>query len=202
MGYASKAGRAVANSSAPRAFAVCDRCGMWYNHQDLRWQYDFRGRTLQNIRILVCETCYDEPQPQLKPRILPPDPVPIQNARTEQFELYETNTRITQGVEVDFFTGIPMATGSNRVTQNQNTRVTQQTGQAPGGRNLFPGVRFMVPGDGTENVPYGSPGVPNSGLITEETRYSVWTNSNTNPMYFVNDQGFEMYWNQDGDPNL
>ena len=194
MGYASKAGRARADATNPDAFKVCDRCAMWYNASDLKFQYDYRGRSLANIRILVCDTCYDTPQPQLKPRIIPPDPVPIQNARTELFAQYETNTRTTQGMVTDFFTGIPMATGDVRITQNYNTRVTQQTGQQPGGRNLFPGVRFMVPGDGTDNVPYGSPGVPNSGLIVEETRYSVWTNTNTNPMYFTNDQGFEMYW--------
>lgn len=195
MGYASKAGRATANSTSPRAFAVCDRCGMWYNHQDLRWQYDYRGRSLQNIRILVCETCYDTPQPQLKPRIIPPDPIPIQNARTEPFGYDETNVRYTQGMTTDFFTGIPVQEGNPRITQGYNTRVTQQTGAAPGNRNMFPGVRFMVPGDGDDNVPYGSPGVPNTGLIVEEKRYSVWTSDKTNPMYFVNDTNEEMYWN-------
>lgn len=194
MGYGSLSGRARTNSTNPRAHAICDRCGFRYNHDDLQFQYDYRGRFLANLRLLVCETCNDTPQPQLKPRIIPPDPIPIQNARTELFAQYETNTRTTQGMTVDFFTGIPMQTGDTRITQNYDNRVTQQTGQAPGGRNLFPGVRFMVPGDGTENVPYGTPGVPNSGLIVEETRYSVWTNSLTNPMYFVNDQGFEMYW--------
>jgi len=194
MGYASKLGHAKIDSTSPRAAAVCDSCGFVYNHQDLRWQYDYRGRSLQNLRTLRCERCLDDPQPQLRPRVLPPDPVAIQNARTERYAEYETNTRTTQGMVTDFFTGIPMATGDVRITQNYNTRVTQQTGQQPGGRNLFPGVRFMVPGDGTDNVPYGSPGVPNSGLIVEETRYSVWTNTNTNPMYFTNDQGFEMYW--------
>lgn len=194
MGYGSISGRARTNATSPHAFGVCDRCARWFNHDDLRFQYDYRGRQLANIRILVCETCYDEPQPQLLPRIIPPDPLPIQNARTELFEQYETNTRITQGTEIDFFTGLPVATGATRITENFNTRVTQMTGQPPGGRNLFPGVRFMVPGDGTDNVPYGSPGVPNTGLIVEETRYSVWTNTLTNPMYFTNDQGFEMYW--------
>lgn len=202
MGYASKLGRANISSTSPRAAAVCDRCGFVYNHQDLRWQMDYRGRSLQNLRILVCDECNDVANPQLKPRIIPPDPIPIKNARTEQYRLYETNTRVTEGMEIDFFTGIPRSIGANRITQNNDTRVTQQTGEAPGGRNLFPGVQFMVPGDGTDNVPYGSPGVPNTGLITEETRYSVWTNSNTNPMYFTNDQGLEMYWNQDGNPNL
>lgn len=194
MGYGSISGRARTDATNPHAFGVCDRCSLWYNHSDLRFQYDYRGRQLANIRVLVCESCYDEPQPQLLPRIIPPDPIPIQNARTELFEQYETNTRITQGTEIDFFTGLPIASGATRITENFNTRVTQQTGQSPGGRNLFPGVRFMVPGDGTDNIPYGTPGVPNSGLIVEETRYSVWTNTLTNPMYFVNDQGFEMYW--------
>jgi len=195
MGYGSISGRARTDSTSPRAHAICDRCGFRYNHQDLSWQYDYRGRQLANTRILVCETCMDDPQPQLLPRIIPPDPIPIQNARTEFFEQYETNTRVTQGMEIDFFTGLPITNpGNPRITENFNTRVTQQTGQAPGGRSLFPGVRFMVPGDGTDNVPYGSPGVPNSGLIVEETRYSVWTNTLTNPMYFTNDQGFEMYW--------
>lgn len=194
MGYGSLSGRARTSATSPRAHAICDSCGFRFNHEDLHWQYDYRGRQLANLRTLRCERCLDIPQPQLLPRIIPPDPLPIQNARTEFFEQYETNTRITQGTEIDFFTGLPVAVGATRITENFNSRVTQQTGQSPGGRNLFPGVRFMVPGDGTDNVPYGTPGVPNSGLIVEETRYSVWTNTLTNPMYFTNDQGFEMYW--------
>jgi len=195
MGYASQSGHAKTSATSPRAFAVCDRCARWWNHQDLKWQYDYRGRSLQNIRILVCETCYDTPQPQLKPRIIPPDPLPIKNARTELFEQYETNNRITSGQDtVDFFTGIPISQGNNRITQDYNNRVTQMTGAASGNKNLFPGVRFMVPGDGIDNVPYGSSGVPNTGLIVEETTYSVWTSSLVNPMYFVNDAVFEMYW--------
>ena len=46
-------GRAKVDASNPRAFGVCDRCGFLYNHKDLRWQYDYRGRSLQNLRILV-----------------------------------------------------------------------------------------------------------------------------------------------------
>ncbi len=95
MGYASISGRARTNPNAPQAFAVCDRCARWFNHVDLRWQFDYRGRNLQNIRILVCESCEDEPQPQLKPRIIPPDPVPIANARVEPFCYDETDERTT-----------------------------------------------------------------------------------------------------------
>lgn len=95
MGYASISGRARTDVNNPKAFAVCDRCGLWNNHSDLQWQFDFRGRTLQNIRILVCDTCLDTPQPQLKPRIIPPDPLPILNARTEPYFYDETDERTT-----------------------------------------------------------------------------------------------------------
>jgi len=85
MGYGSISGRARTDVNNPTHFKVCDRCGLWYNGPDLQWQYDYRGRTLANLRILVCETCLDDPQPQLKPRIIPPDPLPIANARVEPF---------------------------------------------------------------------------------------------------------------------
>lgn len=89
-------GRASVRPSDPRAFAVCDRCGMWYNHENLTWQYQFAGPNLQNLRLLVCRKCLDIPQPQLKPRILPPDPVPIMNARPEFFTIDETDWIGTQ----------------------------------------------------------------------------------------------------------
>ncbi len=95
MGYGSISGRARTNPNAPVHFKVCDRCGLWYNGPDLQWQHDFRGRTLQNLRILVCDTCLDEPNEQLKPRIIPPDPTPIANARVEPFCYDSTDDRVT-----------------------------------------------------------------------------------------------------------
>ena len=187
-------GRAKVSATSPSAFAICDRCGFLYNHRDLHWQYDFRGRSLANLRILVCETCEDKPQNQLKPRIIPPDPMPIQNARPERYRQYETNTRYTQGGTVDFWTGIPVAGGEVRTTEDGNTRVTQQTGQAIGGKNLFPGIRFMVPEDANAGVPYDSKGIPSSGLISTVDSYDVWTNNGVNPIYWTNDAEYLMYW--------
>lgn len=89
-------GRARVNVRNPQAFAVCDRCGIWYNQRDLQWQFDFRGPNLQNLRILVCRHCLDLPQPQLKPRIIPADPLPIMNARPEGFSVDEQNWTVTQ----------------------------------------------------------------------------------------------------------
>jgi len=86
MAYASKAGRAYASVTRPRAFAVCDRCGIWTFHDRLKWQYQWQGTSLQNIRLLVCARCLDRPQQQLRAIIIPADPVPIQNPRTEPFE--------------------------------------------------------------------------------------------------------------------
>ena len=77
--------RVRVNARAPQAAGVCDRCGIPTNHYKLRWQVDWQGTKLQNLRLLVCDRCYDDPQEQLRAKILSPDPVPIFNARHEPF---------------------------------------------------------------------------------------------------------------------
>ena len=86
MAYASKVGRARVDPSSPRALAVCQRCGIWHNHINLSWQFDYRGTRLQNLRLLVCPTCLDRPQPQLRAIVLPADPLPIPFALPEPFQ--------------------------------------------------------------------------------------------------------------------
>lgn len=78
-------GRAQIDPRAPRALGVCDRCQFLYNHDELRWQMRWRGPRLQNIRLLVCGTCYDTPNEQERLIVLPPDPVPIMNPRPEDY---------------------------------------------------------------------------------------------------------------------
>lgn len=97
MAYASRSGRAITNPRKPEAFAVCDRCGIWYNHIKLMFQYEWQGTKLQNLNILVCRSCLDIPQPQLKARILPPDPVPIRNPRPENFYAARLQFAVTDG---------------------------------------------------------------------------------------------------------
>ena len=77
--------RVSVSSRSPRAAGVCDRCGIPTNHYKLRWQFEFQGLLLQNLRILVCNRCLDVPNPQLQAKILSPDPLPIFNARPEPF---------------------------------------------------------------------------------------------------------------------
>lgn len=93
MAYASKFGRAIANPNAPSAFGVCDRCGLGYNLRSLVWQFEWCGVKLQNLKKRVCTvTCLDFPQPQLKSKVLPPDPVPVQDSRPEWFAQEENST--------------------------------------------------------------------------------------------------------------
>lgn len=85
---------------------------MWFSISDLRWQYEFAGQQLQNLRLLVCHICYDTPQAQLKPRILPPDPMPTLNARPENFLLDDYSLRTTED-------------GDTRVTEDSTPRVEE-----------------------------------------------------------------------------
>jgi hypothetical protein len=146
MGYASRSGRARTNPTSPRAFGVCDRCAIWYNRDNLAWQYDWAGAGLINKRILVCDTCMDTPQEQLRAIVVPADPVPIVNPRVEPYAWDEIDRRQLSGYNtVSPTTGIPVIQGDVRVTSANNLptddkRVTQQTGEAPYGTNQKPGT--------------------------------------------------------------
>lgn len=129
MAYASIAGRARTDPSNPQAHAICDRCGFRYNRVNLNWQYDWRGASLQNIRILVCNTCMDTPQEQLRAIVVPADPVPIDQPRTQDFAQAETNYQtITQPSAIDPTTGIPIPGTTTLSAQNGDNLLTQPIG--------------------------------------------------------------------------
>lgn len=95
MGYY-RHGRAEVDSTNPSAFGICDRCGALENLRKLRWQYQYAGTQLINLRLLVCSICLDVPQPQLRTIILPPDPVSVMNARVEYYDQDFNNVLTTQ----------------------------------------------------------------------------------------------------------
>lgn len=129
MAYASIAGRARTNPSNPQAHAICDRCGFRYNRVDLNWQYDWRGATMQNIRILVCNTCMDTPQEQLRAIVVPADPVPIIQPRTQDFAQAETNYQTISSIpSIDPTTGIPIPGTTTLVTEDGKNLLTQPVG--------------------------------------------------------------------------
>lgn len=107
----------------------------------MQWQYDWAGASLINKRILVCDTCNDTPQSQLRAIVVPADPTPILNARVQDYQTAETNTRATSGQNTtDPRTGLPIISGDTRITENDLNRVTQQTGEPPKGTNRQPGL--------------------------------------------------------------
>lgn len=239
-------GRASVSSRNPRAFGICDRCGFLYNHVRLQWQFDYRGAALLNTRVLVCDTCLDVPQNQLRNIVIPADPTPILNARVQDYATASTNIRTTSsqvlritnatgdsetatltlqvptsvaaiavgsmivvaGVEpigyngtyvvtgstndpeytvsfaslqmgslgvagtvttnIDAKTGLPLPVGDTRITQNNDVRVTQSTGEPPFGLNETPGVEPDLPasiGGDDPGLPYNFTEIPETGPL-------------------------------------
>ena len=78
--------------------------------------------------------------------MIPADPVPIVNPRVEPYAWDEIDRRQVSGYNTtNQSTGIPVQKGDTRVTTIDDdvpdqTRVTQQTGEAPGGKNQKPGT--------------------------------------------------------------
>ena len=133
MGYASQVGRARVSSKNPQALGVCDRCGMWYNHVDLAWQFDWGGASLINKRILVCQPCNDIPQNQLRAIVLPADPIPVMNPRTESYAADETDYTVTSlNATTDPTTGLQVVNPTYLVDENGNNVTTQPVGPPVG----------------------------------------------------------------------
>lgn len=129
MAYASKLGRARINAQSPEAAGICDRCGFVYSFRDLVWQLQWRGPTLQNIRFLVCEYCYDKPQENIRAIAIPPDPLPIVNARIQDYVAASTDYRsLSSPPQTDPLTGLPIQNTNLRVTQNGQYRTIQPAG--------------------------------------------------------------------------
>jgi hypothetical protein len=126
-------GRARVSVRNPQAFGICDRCGFLYNHVNLSWQFDWAGANLINKRILVCETCIDTPQEQLRAIVLPADPNPIMNARVDIFTEAESDYITTSAPTVtDSTTGIPVPSNTTVVSENGDNYTSQPIG-APNG---------------------------------------------------------------------
>ena len=83
--------------------------------------------------MLVCDPCYDTPQNQLRAIILPADPMPIVNPRTEQFAQDETDFVVENGTNsIDPITGLTVYNPVNIVTQTGVNVTTQVLGNPVG----------------------------------------------------------------------
>jgi len=106
-------GKAIVDPTAPRAFAICSRCGALYNAYAVSWQFQWIGTKLQNKRVQVCEPCMDKPSQFLRQIVLPPDPPAIRQPRDEPYTIDESGgypPSATPGVAF-ILGGAPLASG-------------------------------------------------------------------------------------------
>lgn len=78
-------GRARLDPQNPSAFAICDSCGFNYNLVALRAERQWYATEVRATGFRVCSKCEDVPQEQLRTITLPPDPMPVQNARPDTY---------------------------------------------------------------------------------------------------------------------
>jgi hypothetical protein len=72
----------------------------------------------------------------------------------------------TVAVSVDRDTGIPVVNLDHRITQANQNRITQQTGEPPYGMNQEPGTNPNAPGNSDPGLPYNNIVVPQTGPLT------------------------------------
>jgi hypothetical protein len=68
------------------AWAICDFCFKQVQRTDLVPDRQYMGTEVRPTGFLVCKyTCVDRPQPQQKAIRIPPDPLPVQDPRVDNF---------------------------------------------------------------------------------------------------------------------
>lgn len=88
----------------PSALGICDKSRFVFNHKDLVKQMEWRGNALVWTGFLVGRPYVDVPNEQLRPPILPPDPVPVKMPRLPQGNL-------------PYMTGVPALPENQRVAE-------------------------------------------------------------------------------------
>lgn len=83
MGSFAPHGHARLDPRSPKAFGLCDICQFLYLRSDLRPQTQWMGNEIRPTGFYACPTCLDVPNPQLRPKSLPADPVPILQPRRD-----------------------------------------------------------------------------------------------------------------------
>ncbi len=137
MAYRWHPRNAETDADNPRAWGTCDRCGFVHNLHKLQWQFSYLGTSQpQNTRFLVCERCLDPLNPQDMPYILPPDPLPVYNARPEPYLLDETSWLVTQDGEIlttedgtPIITAIPDPNSTASIADQSAVNLTTEDGE-------------------------------------------------------------------------
>ena len=129
-------GHARINARHPEATAVCDRCGRFTNLNSLRFQYQWSGVKLQNLRLLVCRGCEDVPQEQLRTIVLPPDPIPVMNPRPEAYDV-EVPSFLGTNASSFSVSSSHLVTASSSADLTTTIRVTPYPDIIPGSSYIY-----------------------------------------------------------------
>lgn len=86
MSYRPKGKHVSIDQTNPEALGICDYTGFVFMRKDLVKQMEWRGNALIWTGFLVGRPYVDVPNEQLRPPILPPDPVPVRLPRPQQFD--------------------------------------------------------------------------------------------------------------------
>jgi len=84
MSYRPKGKHVLIDSDNPEALGICDKTQFVFKRKDLIKQMEWRGNALVWTGFLVGRPYVDTPNEQLRPPILPPDPVPTVQPRLQQ----------------------------------------------------------------------------------------------------------------------
>lgn len=84
MTYRPKGKHVRIDADSPTALGICDYTGFVHNRHDLVRQMEWRGNAIVWTGFYVGKDYADVPNEQLRPPILPPDPVPTYEPRTQQ----------------------------------------------------------------------------------------------------------------------
>ncbi len=84
MSYRPKGKHVAIDQSAPQALGICDFTGFVHRRVDLVRQMEWRGNAIVWTGFYVGKDYASKPNEQLRPPILPPDPVPVREPRLPQ----------------------------------------------------------------------------------------------------------------------
>ncbi len=129
-------GRARISARRPEAKAICDACGFMYSLADLRARQQWAGMKLQTFNQMVCSTCWDVPNQQLRTIILPPDPMPVYNPRPERYTAIVPSFMATESAT---FAG-------DDITTESGDTIIMEIQVTPSPTPQLPAIYPLVPG--------------------------------------------------------
>ena len=92
MSHRPKGKHVSIDQTNPEALGICDYTGFVFKRKDLVRQMEWRGNALIWTGFLVGRPYVDTPNEQLRPPILPPDPVPVKLPRPQQLDAITWST--------------------------------------------------------------------------------------------------------------